>query len=747
MKLDRRLITSKLGQRIITLFFLCALLPIAAVAVISFTQVTGQLQEQSETRLREASKSRSMAIFERLELLDGELRMVGARLDRDAAFFQFPQNSFEDDLKLRFKRLAFADPSGEVIPLFGQMDLPDLTVDEREHLSTDQSVLSVDFQADGAARLIMRLAVDPRDLSRGVVAAELNEDFLWGLEGLLTTTQLCVLDQEYRILYCGFDDPPSFLRQLESEVDLQHSGYLEWRDEGEGNEYSTGYWSVFLKSAFMAPPWTVAVAQNRDDVLAPMVAFQRIFPFIVLMSVWVVLLLSLIQIRRSLVPLQRLQEGTRRIAEQDFNSRVSVTSGDEFEELASSFNVMATRLGRQFNALSMSNEIDRAVLTASDTEKVAEALMTHMPGVVACDAVGITFVDPNGDRTARTFLRGPEGEPHRVVETPLTSQGEELLREYPEGLTIDAGREVPAYVQPLADQGMQSISVLPLFVKDHLAGMISLGHRDARTWSEEDLTRERQVADQVAVALSNAYLTQEQQKLMGLFERYVSPEAASEIWRRREEITLAGEEKTATVMFTDVRDFSTRWAGRPSQEALAWLNHYLTAMSEIVMKHGGFVNKFMGDGLMVLFGVPFSQSVAHEAEQAVRTGLEMLAWVKRFNAERDAGEDPLRIGIGIHTGTLTAGNVGAQNRLEYSVIGETVNMAARLEELTKKFAADLILSAETRQRVEDHFEMEPVAEVVVRGFSKRSQLHTVKQQPDVEAVPEGSTRMSKGGVR
>ncbi|MEE8349199.1 MAG: adenylate/guanylate cyclase domain-containing protein, partial [Acidobacteriota bacterium] len=315
-----------------------------------------------------------------------------------------------------------------------------------------------------------------------------------------------------------------------------------------------------------------------------------------------------------------------------------------------------------------------------------------------------------------------------------------------EGLPIDGNSKVPSYAQSLVDQGMESISILPLFVKDRLAGMLSLGHRKALMRTEEELVRERQVADQVAVALSNAQLTQEQEKLMGMFERYVSPEAASEIWRRREEITLGGEEKTATVLFSDIRDFSTRWAGQPSQEALSWLNHYLTAMSDIVMKHGGFVNKFMGDGVMVLFGVPLSKSVSDEARSAVDSAMDMLAWVEQNNEEREEGEESLRIGIGIHTGILTAGNVGAANRLEYSVIGENVNMAARLEELTKRFPVDVILSEATHQLVEGHVETEPLAEVVIRGFTGKSKLYTVNRKSDRNAVARESASVSTGGV-
>jgi adenylate cyclase len=392
----------------------------------------------------------------------------------------------------------------------------------------------------------------------------------------------------------------------------------------------------------------------------------------------------------------------------------------------------------------MSNEIDRAILLASDTEKVAEALVTHMPKVVGCDSVSVTFLDSHSEQTsATTFLSPGNGKEQLRVLSPMTPQEEEVLRSNREGIAIDIGAEIPSYAQPLVDQGMQSISVLPLFVKDSLSGMLGLGHRESPMLSEEDLIHERQVADQVSVALSNAHLTQEQHKLMDLFERYVSPEVATEIWQRREEISLVGEEKTGTVLFSDIRGFSSRWAGRPSQEALAWLNHYLTAMSEIVMSNGGFVNKFLGDGLMVLFGVPLSHSIDQEAVKAVRTALDMLAWVKQENAGREDGEDLLRIGIGVHTGTLTAGNVGAETRMEYSVIGENVNMAARLEELTKRLPADLILSAETQQLVQGHFEVEPLAEVVVRGFQGKSQLYTVNQEAEVKAVKRESAPVSE----
>ncbi len=124
------------------------------------------------------------------------------------------------------------------------------------------------------------------------------------------------------------------------------------------------------------PRWTIVLSTSKDYVFAPIVYFKKIFPLVILLSFWVVLLLSVIQIRRTMLPLEKLKDGTQRIAMRDFESRVKVASGDEFEELGESFNDMARQLGRQFNALATMAEIDRAILSALDTEKIVGTVIT-----------------------------------------------------------------------------------------------------------------------------------------------------------------------------------------------------------------------------------------------------------------------------------------------------------------------------------------------------------------------------------
>ena len=418
MKFEPRFLRSKVGRRIVTLFVLCALLPIAGLAVLSFTQVRKQLDEQSKQRLEEASKSKGMEILERLELLELSLGMIAANLSGGLeAPIPLSWQGPDSNLRERFQGLVVITEGGGATVLFGSLADPPtgLTAVEMQHLSSGQSLLIRAARPDLPLPVLMLQALNPLDLSRGTLVAELNTTYLWGLEGMSPLNELCVLDQSNLALFCSTGSPAPFLEQLTEEIESSTKGHFDWQEEDR--EFMAGYWAVFLKARFLAPQWTVVMSESRADVLAPLADFQRMFPLIILMSFWVVLLLSMIQIRRSLVPLEKLQEGTRRIAQQDFDSRVTVTSGDEFQELATSFNQMARRLGQQFSTLTMVNEIDRAILSALDTEKVAATLLARMHEILPCDSVSVTFLSVNGEQGARTYVGLANGQGEKQVVT------------------------------------------------------------------------------------------------------------------------------------------------------------------------------------------------------------------------------------------------------------------------------------------------------------------------------------------
>lgn len=220
----------------------------------------------------------------------------------------------------------------------------------------------------------------------------------------------------------------------------------------------------------------------------------------------------------------------------------------------------------------------------------------------------------------------------------------------------------------------------------------------------------------------------DKQQIMQLFSRYVSKEVAAQIWERRSEVSLVGEEREATVVFTDIRGFTQLTAGKHSAAVLTWLNRYFAAMDEVIAEENGFLNKFIGDGLMILFGVPLTAGLENDAWSGVRCGIRMLERVERLNRENqnDPTSPPIQIGVGIHTGSLTCGSVGSQARLEYSVIGETVNLASRLESLTKDFHVRLIMSAATYQAVSAHVpNARALGATLVRGFDSPIELYTL----------------------
>jgi adenylate cyclase len=175
----------------------------------------------------------------------------------------------------------------------------------------------------------------------------------------------------------------------------------------------------------------------------------------------------------------------------------------------------------------------------------------------------------------------------------------------------------------------------------------------------------------------------------------------------------------ATALFADIRDFTGLSERVPAQQVVDILNRYYTRMVDVIVKEGGLVNKFGGDSLLAIFGAPIRQP--DHALRAVQAARQMNRALAEFNAEQAAlGLPPLAIGIGISSGEMVAGNIGGQARMEYTVIGDPVNLASRLQSLTKEWGKSVLLSEETQILLEpDLVEVEPCNRIAVRG----------KQQP------------------
>lgn len=194
---------------------------------------------------------------------------------------------------------------------------------------------------------------------------------------------------------------------------------------------------------------------------------------------------------------------------------------------------------------------------------------------------------------------------------------------------------------------------------------------------------------------------------------YISPEVASVVLKEAD-LRLGGQRQSVAVLFSDLRGFTTYAESLDPEDIVEQLNAYMSVMVDTITQHQGIVDKFMGDGIMAVFGAPIPNE--DDADQAIQCAIAMMQAIEEHNQERETGGLPkLRHGIGVHYGPVIAGNVGTAQRAAYTVIGDTVNLASRLETATKKFDVDLLVSEETIQACQRPHGLVQIDEIQVPG--------------------------------
>jgi adenylate cyclase len=225
---------------------------------------------------------------------------------------------------------------------------------------------------------------------------------------------------------------------------------------------------------------------------------------------------------------------------------------------------------------------------------------------------------------------------------------------------------------------------------------------------------------------------EEREKLKETFGKFVNKEIAEQVLRG--EIRLGGERKTATIFFSDIRSFTSISESLEPEEVVEFLNQYMTRMVQCVNETKGVVDKFIGDAIMAVWGAPMSHG--NDAENAVNGALMMRRELKEFNRGRGGDRKPvITIGCGINTGPILAGQIGSEERMEYTVIGDTVNLASRIESLNKPFGTDILISQDTRDIVKDLFLLEPMKQIKVKGKKEPQQIYAVLGRIDDPLTP------------
>jgi diguanylate cyclase (GGDEF)-like protein len=541
----------------------------AVLALLSYRHVKQQLYRQSANRLQQANLALGQAIFDRLLLLDatlksippraiiqldaskrkpkpaprprppapprlgnqtqtgnmdGRLAMGGIILDRRPK--AAPSRSAPSRAELiaasqaliagldllarqRFVAVEFIGDDGKRTEVFGRLARrPKLTLRDSSDLRLGLPLIVTEYTPGEPSRIFLLRRIVRRNEVRGTFVGEVSPEYLWGgLDQSMPspTTRVAVTDDSGHVIFSLAKTLPIPLLGSGAKpgvvVDETDRSYLSAASE------------VKMTEAFASQPWRVVLSESKDEVLEPMVEFTNTFLMVVGLSSLVVLLLSVSQIRRSVLPLEELQKGTQRIAQRDFTSRVTVTSRDEFEQLAASFNTMATQLGRQFNALATAAEIDRAVLSATDATTIVDTILARIRDVFPCSVVSVTIGVPDSSKTLTSVVQDYESGLRHVARVGMRGQDVQTILTGPEVLELRSGETAPGYLDPLVELGAISFVVLPLSYQRQLSGVIALGERFDLVPSEDDRVQMRRLADQAAVALANARMLDQVREL------------------------------------------------------------------------------------------------------------------------------------------------------------------------------------------------------------------------------------------
>lgn len=506
---------SKLAKRFAWLFIICAFLPIMLLVLVSYEKISSQMVEQNVAKLTKDTKTYGLSLFDRLIRINDQLLFMARLLEiegiesRNLAEFLKPES-----LEL-FDGIGLITDDGDIIELYGDPVIPEIkSMKDQYQGSSDAGAIKAFKSADQPSRLYMSYMMNLPQSGNTLLFGKLNIPHLWGVGsvGLLPpSTELAVYNGDGETLISTYASPGEHIDQFAASRSAKNLSSYEYTYDNKN--YYAGLWSLFLESRFEAGSWLISLSQPEEYILGSLKNFRTNLFLIIILGLLTVLYFSLSLIRKRLTPLDVLKSRTQQIAARDFTSEVHVNSGDEFEELADSFNIMSRQLHSQFGALEAIDKIDRAILSSLKLPEIIKTTLPMIRDFFSCDLVLLgMFFDSSESDLKGHILKGAPSKPV-TKHIAISSWYKQEVFEKTKPLSLMSNSERSDYFSHLPLDDYKVVLSAPLKTNNSDKGILLLGHKNGQSYDEDKLKQVRQLADQVAIALSNTSLVEDLEKL------------------------------------------------------------------------------------------------------------------------------------------------------------------------------------------------------------------------------------------
>jgi adenylate cyclase len=274
-------------------------------------------------------------------------------------------------------------------------------------------------------------------------------------------------------------------------------------------------------------------------------------------------------------------------------------------------------------------------------------------------------------------------------------------------------------------------SMKSIIVSNDLSERVEVEYRDetgelAHTFNIMIAELEKAYSQIKSYAFQAVLAQKKESRIRNIFQKYVPQELIDRFYKNPESM-LVGENRVLSILFSDIRSFTSISEKMQPDDLVNSLNHYFSVMVDLIMDRGGVIDKYIGDAIMAFFGAPVKHD--DDAYQSALAGIEMTEAVKVFNAgQRAAGKPEFNIGVGINYGVVTVGNIGTDKKMDYTVIGDMVNLASRLEGLTKVYKQDLLVSESLHYKIRDLLPWRLLDTVAVKGKERGVKIYTIRKE-------------------